>query len=97
MQEQARNNNTLQRLEQELSGGGRSREKIEQKITALEAELEKQKTDGHTLLVQREELQTEQSQHNQAVAAREHEIDQRKHDQFVMRQNLTETQNCWQE
>ena len=97
MQEQARNNNTLQRLEQELSGGGRSREKIEQKITALEAELEKQKTDGHTLLVQREELQTEQSQHNQAVAALEHEIEQRKHEQFVMRQNLTETQNRWQE
>ncbi|MBR2627466.1 MAG: AAA family ATPase, partial [Peptococcaceae bacterium] len=50
MQEQARNHNAIQRLEQEVTGGGRSREKIEQKIADLEAQLEKQKADGAELL-----------------------------------------------
>ncbi|MBQ2014266.1 MAG: chromosome segregation protein SMC, partial [Peptococcaceae bacterium] len=97
MQEQARNNNALQRLEQELSGGDRSREKIGQKLAELEAQLEKQKADGHNLLLEREALQDEQTQHNQAVSKLEHEIEQRKHEQFVMRQNLTELQSRYQE
>ena len=97
MQEQARNNNALQRLEQELSGGDRSREKIGQKLAELEAQLEKQKADGRNLLLEREALQDEQTQHNQAVSKLEHEIEQRKHEQFVMRQNLTELQSRYQE
>ncbi|MBQ2119405.1 MAG: AAA family ATPase, partial [Peptococcaceae bacterium] len=97
MQEQARNNNALQRLEQELSGGDRSREKIGQKLAELEAQLEKQKADGRNLLLERESLQDEQTQHNQAVSKLEHEIEQRKHEQFVMRQNLTELQSRYQE
>ena len=97
MQEQARNHNAIQRLEQEVSGGGRSREKIEQKIADLEAQLEKQKADGAELLVQIEIQQDEQKQHNEKISALEHEIEQRKHQQFVMRQALNETQNIWQE
>ena len=97
MQEQARNHNAIQRLEQEVSGGGRSREKIEQKIADLEAQLEKQKADGAELLVQIEIQQDEQKQHNEKISALEHEIEQRKHQQFVMRQALNETQNSWQE
>ena len=38
MQAQAHNRNALLRLEQELSGGGRSKEKLEQKVDALRQE-----------------------------------------------------------
>ncbi|MBQ5703028.1 MAG: chromosome segregation protein SMC, partial [Peptococcaceae bacterium] len=78
-------------------GGDRSREKIGQKLAELEAQLEKQKADGRNLLLEREALQEEQTQHNQAVSKLEHEIEQRKHEQFVMRQNLTELQSRYQE
>lgn len=97
MQEQARNHNLLQRLEQDVSGGGRSREKIEQKIADLEQQLEKQKADGRDLLSQLEEQQAEQKKHSETIAALEHEIEQRKRQQFLMRQALTETQTAWQD
>ena len=38
MQAQANNNNTLQRLEHELSGGERGKEKLEQKLAELHAQ-----------------------------------------------------------
>ena len=97
MQEQARNHNTLQRLEQDLAGGGRGREKIEQKIANLTEKLELQKTEGAELQARMEEQQEEQKKHNAAVKALEHEIEQRKSQQFLMRQTLNETQTAWQE
>lgn len=82
MQEQARNHNTLQRLEHELSGGGRSREKLEEKLAQLEQALVEQKRYGLELTEQRHGLQEEQKQHNQAIAALEQEVEQRKRQQF---------------
>ncbi len=97
MQEQARCHNTLQRLEQEVSGGGRSREKIEQKIDDLNIQLETQKAGGRELLAQLDAQLEEQKRHNEVIAALEHEVEQRKHQQFVMRQTLNEAQSKWQE
>ena len=97
MQEQAHNHNALQRLEHELSGGDRTREKLLQKISELEAQLQTQQTDGLVLLAQRDALQEEQQKHNQTIAAMEHELEQRKRQQFVKRQELEKTQNSWQE
>lgn len=97
MQEQARNHNTLQRLEHELSGGGRSREKLEEKLAQLEQALVEQKRYGLELTEQRHGLQEEQKQHNQAIAALEQEVEQRKRQQFLMRQKLNEIQVSWQQ
>ncbi len=97
MQEQARCHNTLQRLEQEVSGGGRSREKIEQKLDALEAQLETHKASSRDLLIQLDTHLDEQKQHNHIVTALEQEVEQRKKQQVVMRQALSETQTNWQE
>ena len=97
MQEQARNHNTLQRLEHELSGSGRSREKMEEKLAQLEQALVEQKQYGLELTEQRNALREEQEQHNQAVAVLEQEVEQRKRQQFLMRQELNETQAAWQQ
>ena len=42
MQAQANNNNALQRLEHELSGGERGKEKLEQKLSELRTQKEQQ-------------------------------------------------------
>ena len=97
MQEQARNHNTLQRLEHELSGSGRSQKKMEEKLAQLEQALTEQTQWGLELTEQRAALGEEQEQHNQAIAALEQEVERRKRQQFLMRQELNETQAAWQQ
>ncbi len=50
-----------------------------------------QKQYGLELTEQRNALREEQEQHNQAVAVLEQEVEQRKRQQFLMRQELNET------
>lgn len=92
MQAQANNHNTVQRLEHELSGGERGKEKSQQKLTELQQMMNTQEQ----LKVELEEkLATEinrQETHKHAVAILERTIKQRKNQQLQMRQELNEIQ-----
>ena len=97
MQAQANNNNAVQRLEHELSGGERGKEKIEQKIAEL-TQLKENQTQLKAEL--EEEINTknaEQKAHEKAVLALETEVEQRKNQQFTMRQEINDTQTKLQE
>lgn len=97
MQAQANNNNALQRLEHELSGGERGKEKLEQKLAELHAQKEAQ----NQLRIELEEQITaeeeKQKAHEKAVKSLETDVEQRKNQQFIMRQELNEIQNTLQE
>jgi len=97
MQAQAHNHNALQRFEQELSGGDRSREKLEQKLIALETALAAQRQQGLQLKQALIEQQAKQRNHDHKMAELEQEIEARKRQQFTQRQQLTELQATWQE
>ncbi len=97
MQAQARNHNTMQRLEHELSGGDRSREKTEQKLQSLSQALQEQQQQSLELQEQFQQQQEAQQAHNKTIAVLEREVEQRKQQQFAMRQQLNELQASWQE
>ncbi len=97
MQAQARNHNTMQRLEHELSGGDRSREKTEQKLQSLSQALQEQQQQSLELQEQFQQQQEAQQAHIKTIAVLEREVVQRKQQQFAMRQQLNELQASWQE
>lgn len=97
MQAQANNHNLLQRLEQELSGEARDKDKLKQKLAELQQLLE---TQNQLKLELEEQVVAEtnrQDLHKKSVATLEQTLEQRKNQQFLLRQELNDTQTKLQE
>ena len=97
MREQAKNNNTIQQMEQTLSGGERSQEKLDLRLKEKKKELEEKQGELLLLEEQKSEEEKRQKEHQDRLHRLEQDIDQRKNEQFHMRKQLEKIQLKWQE
>lgn len=97
MQEQARIHNEIQRLTEEVAGGGRRKQKALDKIAQLNKELSDLMETYQQIEKQHTEVMEAQAAHYQSIHHQEKALEQRKQQQFVMRQALNALQMRQQE